>query len=219
MNCQDIKDQLLKKDNEIAERKKKTYEYFDLVKDDVINYLIMEHINDEFKGGYHPVPEGSVMKILYKKLGVDTKFMKWHYMSTIYFKSWTINNYRANPDLLTTTNEDDFLKFREVIDKSIEINDGFDFEFFGSLLMKHIKSKGFEQEVIKSKITGDKYYYFCFGISRDKIENGCCDDGGSADFKEVVEDASAIEVDHHASRMVFGIIGIILASLIIFYAI
>ncbi len=34
MNCQEIKDLLAAKDNEIKLRNEKTYEYFDLVKDE-----------------------------------------------------------------------------------------------------------------------------------------------------------------------------------------
>lgn len=204
MNCQEIKDLLAAKDNEIKLRNEKTYEYFDLVKDDVVDLLIKAHIDDEFKSEFYRVHEREVMEILYKKLGFDLAFFHWNYR---YDSAWdseyfSINNFEpfcahsSHIRILCTENGivSQELKdnLNEIKKEHEKVRDSFDYKMFGNLLVDYIKRKGFKQQVIIGQRSGREFKEFAFRIKRSQLENNCCESGSNIGFSKD-EDVPSME--------------------------
>ena len=77
MNCQEIENQLSTKDQEVAERKAKTIEYFNLVKDDVAEYIFSELSSCDFNHEFIPIDSAKVLSNLYSKLGICAELLIW----------------------------------------------------------------------------------------------------------------------------------------------
>lgn len=183
MDCKEIKSLLAEKDLEIKLRNEKTYEYFDLIKDDVIEYLIKEHIEDEFSGKYHYFHGRHLVGIIYNKLGIDNRYFTWSFWSCDLEKI-NLNSYRPDPSYCAwkSDNQELYEDFVKNVEKHKSLEGTYDFKLLGSLVINHIKKSGFQQEVIESRSTGRKTPYLAFKISRNALENNCCESQGNFSF-------------------------------------
>jgi hypothetical protein len=214
MNCQDIKNKLAEKDKEVAERNAKTIEYFNLVKDDAVSILIDDHIQGEFSSDFYYLSEGSVMKVLYKRLGVNTILMSWD--SSLFIRSdWFMNMYKPRHLIYGSycgagCNEDELKKMNDIEAISEYIKSSFDYQMFGKLIEQYLVSKGFKQKVSTSR-HGKKIKSCAFKISRNQIENGCCEKNGFIEFEDIKDN-----IKLEPFNVFIGVVFVIIVAIILY---
>ncbi|QYC51712.1 hypothetical protein [Acinetobacter phage Abp95] len=171
MNCQEVKKLLADKDNEVKSKKEKSIEYFELIKEDILDLLIKKHIDSNFEYDSYSIYDSEFIEILLNKVDVN--------LSKYDFKIW---------GLCTTsmTIHEDFLSMSSFSMKDFNNSknnersrelflSGFDSNYLINLIVNFLKKKGFEQRSGVNRFTDKKVYFFSFKITRQKLQSLCCD--------------------------------------------
>jgi hypothetical protein len=199
MNCQEIKNKLEEKDKQILERNEKNAEYFNLIKDDVVDKLIEAHINDEFKRDFYHFHELDIMGNLYSKLGINRKYIKIKCIPIANYAYWYWDEDVYFTDCLYL-DEKEIQDINEMRKMFLDVKENLNHAMLKESLAYYIVAKGFKQRQYKF-CDGKVYYFNEFKITRSQLENNCCDSVSSYEFHVT---SNEIEEQHEIKKQSYG---------------
>jgi len=173
MNCEELKKQLLEKDAQVKARTENTIKCFELIKDWVVDDLVKRTIDDEFSKCGHLLYSKDIYENLFSVLNIDTSLLRWDYMRESFWSRCIIEEIYFCNDSYAYQELDDYEKADIQMKNVSTFKVNFDRGLFEKLIVKHIRSFGFENKVIKN-IHGQKVTTNFFVISRERLENKCC---------------------------------------------
>lgn len=180
MNCQEIKKLLSDKDNEVKSKKEKSIEYFELIKEDILDLLIKKHIDSNFEYDSYSIYDSEFIEILLSKVDVNLSkydFKIWGMCTT----SMTINENFSSMYGLPMNN----FKNSKNNEYSRELFlSEFDSNYLINLVVNFLKKKGFKQRSGVNRFTDKRVYLFSFKITRRQLQNLCCENNKQDSEKE-----------------------------------
>jgi hypothetical protein len=180
MNCQEIKKLLADKDNEVKSKKEKSIEYFELIKEDILDLLIKKHIDSNFEYDSYSIYDSEFIEILLNKVDIN--------LSKHYFRIWGLctTSMTIHEDFLSMSSlsVDDFKNSKNNECSGELFLSGFDSNYLINLVVNFLKKKGFEQRSGVNRFTDKKVYFFSFKITRQKLQSLCCENDKQDSEKE-----------------------------------
>lgn len=171
MNCQEVKKLLADKDNDVKSKKEKSIEYFELIKEDILDLLIKKHIDSNFEYDSYSIYDSEFIEILLNKVNINLSkydFKIWGLCTT----SMTICENFSSKYGLPMWNS----KSRKDNKCSMDLFlSGFDSNYLINLIVNFLKKKGFKQRSGVNRFTDKRVYLFSFKITRQKLQSLCCD--------------------------------------------
>lgn len=180
MNCQEVKKLLAEKDNEVKSKKEKSIEYFELIKEDILDLLIKKHIDSNFEYDSYSIYDSEFIEILLNKVDVN--------LSKYDFKIWGLctTSMTICEDFLSMSSfsMEEFNNSKNN-ERSRELFlSGFDSNYLINLIVNFLKKKGFKQRSGVNRFTDKKVYFFSFKITRQKLQSLCCENDKQDSEKE-----------------------------------
>lgn len=171
MKCEDLKELLNSRDERNKITRENTIEYFNLIKDFVIDDFTKKSIDSNFCQSGHYINGREIYRKLFETKGIDTSGVRFYGL----VMDWQDEFKFIDPTTRMCLDEDRSNKLREAEDALYSMFEYFDRELFKNLVENHLKSYGFRNVKIKN-LRGNMVETDAFYASRSTIEKICCHD-------------------------------------------